>query len=96
LKNNRHLKINYFILSGLFEVWDDKAHADLIKTLKTAFSSWWVKPLENNWSTTLEEVWTRTGLPADQGRLILTYSVIGIYVHVPHDIILKILKTRLE
>ncbi len=68
-------QIEYNDILSKFQVWDDEAHADLIKTLKAAFTTWWVKPLEDEWNASLNEVWTRTGLPENQGRIILTYSV---------------------
>ncbi|XP_023336277.1 uncharacterized protein LOC111707405 [Eurytemora carolleeae] len=38
------------------------------------FSRWLVTPGVLGWSTTLEDIWSREGLPENEGRIIITYN----------------------
>ncbi|XP_023320825.1 uncharacterized protein LOC111695659 isoform X2 [Eurytemora carolleeae] len=54
--------------------WDEEAHTVWKELLLQKFSRWLVTPGELGWDTTLQDIWTREGLPEDEGRIIITYN----------------------
>ena len=67
LKNTRELVI--FNVHTTPEKDQDK----LIKLLINEFRPWLVKPMEQNWNTKMSDIWSREGLVAGQGRIIIHY-----------------------
>ena len=61
---------------GVGSEWTDEVHRNFQDILEAEFGRWWVAPDAQlrDWSLTLDEIWSRPGLPQDEGRIIVMYQ----------------------
>jgi len=72
LANTREIIV--WEINGFEQHWTADAHFEYKTLLVEQFGRWLVTPGELGWETSLREIWAREDLPANEGRIIITYN----------------------